>query len=693
MSYLDYPRIHFSGKFQAAPGTINNTPNNYSTSNYVNGLQRKPESVEVYWNPNGNGVFNLLDCVVTRVVYGPGDETGDPEVEPLINQPVSAAYTKAPPKIVDLDPDQQNVSEIWGLTMQVAGLDPGSESIRNFIRGDFAEVCYHNIWAQATDGPHSSASGAGAYQSLLTNLAFDVDSAPGSRGLGLLASRSPDQVSVLFTVNSHNNSPPIYRFNQETFTKMGGLGVPDTVLDKIAPLKQIIQNVGSTPGDVPTQAYVNYLLNRMLSTTEVTSYLSIITEATEQPYDNEGMPTDFTFGYVTGSIGPQEQPAPVHLSAVRMMGPVTQSQSGIKVTCNYAPFQTVKSDTGVIVTVDLSNALLTRKPGFLPATELLGGLELVYFDQAAQTRIGLDNAVVLAEIKASDSTLMHSAGGVIDIVVNGEESLLAMPMGIVGRGSRPPGEGSATDIIWLAENIEGYFMQADQFVYRMNPELPAGSQAFANIYVTKFGGPAENVEVSIAKMTPAGAVKYTNNTLGTSGTRGIKNVSTPESALLLCNASGQQASSVYTDAQGVARVIMKASDPGRPREDQGLDGQVYFLTYGFADQSIARNYTKSADSVISVQVYSAPTSIPQPTWKNCIQSILAQYGALYPVMGSLQLWDYDSVKGNSQMIKTVFEKPFADALHMPVVRDLSETRRKTILQWIAADCPLGTSPE
>lgn len=29
MSYFNYPRLHFSGKFKASPSTINNTPNNY----------------------------------------------------------------------------------------------------------------------------------------------------------------------------------------------------------------------------------------------------------------------------------------------------------------------------------------------------------------------------------------------------------------------------------------------------------------------------------------------------------------------------------------------------------------------------------------------------------------------------------------------------------------------------------------
>jgi hypothetical protein len=56
-------------------------------------------------------------------------------------------------------------------------------------------------------------------------------------------------------------------------------------------------------------------------------------------------------------------------------------------------------------------------------------------------------------------------------------------------------------------------------------------------------------------------------------------------------------------------------------------------------------------------------------------------------MGNLQLWDYASVYANREMIKTVLQKPVQDALHMPVIRDMSDARRETIIRWIEAGAP------
>jgi len=45
MSYLDVPRLHFSGTFIAKPSTLNNAPTNFDPAN----TQPDP-----FWNPNGN---------------------------------------------------------------------------------------------------------------------------------------------------------------------------------------------------------------------------------------------------------------------------------------------------------------------------------------------------------------------------------------------------------------------------------------------------------------------------------------------------------------------------------------------------------------------------------------------------------------------------------------------------------------
>jgi hypothetical protein len=60
-SYIHFPRIHFAGKFQADPSTINNYPDNFDTDNFPG--QSKG------WNPTGSATWRLVDTRITRVCY------------------------------------------------------------------------------------------------------------------------------------------------------------------------------------------------------------------------------------------------------------------------------------------------------------------------------------------------------------------------------------------------------------------------------------------------------------------------------------------------------------------------------------------------------------------------------------------------------------------------------------------------
>ena len=338
--------MDFSGGFLADPSTINNTPNNYADSN------QSAETLELYWNPNGRGIFDFTGCVVTKVVYGPGDEATTAEQDPIIGQAVAAVYSKAQAKLVDLDPDQQNVSEVWGLTLQVAGLGANPKSIANFIRGDYSEGSYNAIWAQAHKGPRSSASGSGVYQSQLKNLAWDIDAAPRSEFVSALYASSPDQLSVNFVVNSHNNAPQEYGFNKASFDKLAEepYNIPAEILKKLEPMQKYIQNAGrSTPGDVPTKSYVSYEVNRLLGQADAEEYLDSILDGTILKYDPGNIDTTFPSGYVTGTLGPQLQPAPVYYTPSRTMAPNGSS------ICNFAPFN-ISSDNSK--TVMLSTLLI-----------------------------------------------------------------------------------------------------------------------------------------------------------------------------------------------------------------------------------------------------------------------------------------------------------------------------------------------
>src|SRR5690349_6516714 len=121
MSYLDSPRIHFRGWFQADVSTINNDVRFYQNASFVPEYQQLDQNGS--WNPEGTGVFRLLDCAASS--------------EGIT---IQNALQRAPGKLVDLDPQQQMVSQIWG--MQVRVVDRSGHTL---AQGEFKPAAFINL--------------------------------------------------------------------------------------------------------------------------------------------------------------------------------------------------------------------------------------------------------------------------------------------------------------------------------------------------------------------------------------------------------------------------------------------------------------------------------------------------------------------------------------------------------------------
>src|SRR4051794_26775074 len=63
LSYLDAPRLHFRGWFQADVSTINNDVRMFQNASFVPSYQQLNHNGS--WNPEGTGIFRILDCAVT----------------------------------------------------------------------------------------------------------------------------------------------------------------------------------------------------------------------------------------------------------------------------------------------------------------------------------------------------------------------------------------------------------------------------------------------------------------------------------------------------------------------------------------------------------------------------------------------------------------------------------------------------
>lgn len=157
MSYLDGPRLTFRGRFLGDVPTQNN-----STAAFTPGTTPDPG-----WNPTGGGSFDLLDCAVVGGERAPGSpiRPGDPETALAVR----GAADRVAAKLVDLDPDWQNSSEIWGLVVRLVDPDTGE----TLLRGAFRPAPFRDAWPRQVGGVAQNRMPVGAaYVSVLEDVVF-----------------------------------------------------------------------------------------------------------------------------------------------------------------------------------------------------------------------------------------------------------------------------------------------------------------------------------------------------------------------------------------------------------------------------------------------------------------------------------------------------------------------------------------
>jgi hypothetical protein len=109
-----------------------------------------------------------------------------------------------------------------------------------------------------------------------------------------------------------------------------------------------------------------------------------------------------------------------------------------------------------------------------------------------------------------------------------------------------------------------------------------------------------------------------------------------------------------------------------------IDGQIYFITYQTAtvDQAFGTEQV-----VIHLRDYFQ--EIANPVWGD-ISEMMIQYSNLYPIMSKyvVNLADPAALAEKKKILIFAFSRDMNDTMHMPVTRDLSSTKRNTILNWL-----------
>jgi hypothetical protein len=195
VSYLDVPRLHFSGEFFADPSTLNNFGALHDNSVPI-------PSPPPGWNSNGRHHFKLQKCIVGSAVDASGTVLSATAQDKLVQGPVTSTATTIEGRLVDLDPDYQTGSQIWGLEVNVR--DTGGEG----FSGKMDTASLRELWGTRGPGKFSLGFG-GTYQSLVRDITWTPFVGPmESPLLGALRTASPNLLSIRLVTSRYDASPP-----------------------------------------------------------------------------------------------------------------------------------------------------------------------------------------------------------------------------------------------------------------------------------------------------------------------------------------------------------------------------------------------------------------------------------------------------------------------------------------------------
>src|SRR5579871_3741524 len=160
MSYLNALRLTFCGQFQAAVSTVNNDPTHYNNATFKTPeYQERPAG---WWNPRGDANWRMIGCQITSATLSTGEPTA--AADPVLTYSIADSDLTVAAKLVDLDPAQQTVSEIWGLDIRLA-----DRAGKTLLQAKFEPAAFMDIWTRWPTGSGDGSASA-VYQSVLTNL-------------------------------------------------------------------------------------------------------------------------------------------------------------------------------------------------------------------------------------------------------------------------------------------------------------------------------------------------------------------------------------------------------------------------------------------------------------------------------------------------------------------------------------------
>ncbi|WP_257462039.1 hypothetical protein [Archangium lipolyticum] len=639
MSYFDPPRIHFGGAFFAGPSTINNYTPSYTPSvplTNPNGvyISEPPTNGPSGWNPTGLAQLYFQGCRINSVVASDWSSITDPTKDSLVgvsvitfspdNPFLGEGVTASFPKLVDLDPDMQARSEVYGLIIAV-NLPGGGGFIAWFDPPQLRNL--NSVIPTA----RSSWGAAGAWATAARTVTGTTALGPGQvrwlDGNGSPVYESfraacAHGIALKLTVDLHRNQPVFQLFQGDVFCYgrvQGTFGpLAQGEPSRWAPARKLMSQTSSPYKPVGFRVSRASDGSGMLSC-DLGGCVPLSTRVDPNaPKDPQGNPYPLSDG------SPASPDAVLTFGALK---PITRLGSRTKddlvATAGFAGGQTEF--------VPFQKGAITPGEGLIDASDEARAVKDCKLWPGSQ----------VYSIPLTPAELDAISQAPVVVMLNGQPVL------------READDGISGDIDTVSMRIE------------------QGTGAETTVRTLQWGKPT-TIDVSFtaykfwwSQVQQDGQTVWMPSIVPAGNDLVLRQQQGPEPGTLVLEVS-------TSTSQSISIPTMRAE----------LDSLVYYIMPSLPLGDAGPNPDED-NPLLSVLLWRAFQAPANPTWKDDVGPLLGEYARMYPGMkGRFDIGDEATVRSN---LPGMLVHLGADRLHpmyMPVTRDLSPSRVSMLLQWL-----------
>jgi len=623
MSYLDVPRLHFSGLFFTGPSTINNSLDNYDPTTVLVNPAGQYNS-DAGWNPLGVAQWWLEQCTVLSAVGTTGAAV--PSTDSVLLAAVQSPSPTTPmpdgtggfydiAKMVDLDVDMQIRSALYGV--RIAVLLPNQAGFQGLMTVPELRQLNRRIIVSGT----GSWAFVGNWMGTLIDVQWsgDISSSP---FLQSLRNGNYPGLNVKLTVDLHRNQPQNMFTTGDQFCYgrvLGSIGPAfATELTQVVPGRCLQKGVPATAAPAPLMKAM--ALPKMGTRDRLAAQIDAEAEEESNAANN-----------LTAFAATPPAPWNPACAIIRQVG------------------------TQTLLSIDIGGCiLLNSQPGNPPTSDgtfvVDTGIEVGVFNTKTQSFTAFQNGSIsiapqyqsLTSTPKNTTLVKNSCVFSFPITAADGTSYQTNPLAIQVNGTTVAQEYSS-----------GYWI--DMSVSSQRLECAMGQTAKSQIMVRKFGNPV------MGPVPVTAQVQLDDGGSPTDVSIGFANL----------------------DANGVAVVTTKVNvnQLTLPADRVPLDSLLYFVQMKDSNGQLIGDEAAEgyALSILVFQAYTAPAN---PTW-NDVGEIFKAYARMYPGMKSrFDISDQATVLGDPQAVLAHMDIPVEDPAYMPVTRDLSPAKVRMIVSWL-----------